>query len=653
MRPLTIVAASLNQTPLDWRGNVQRIKESLRSAQGLSGDIVCLPELCITGYGLEDLFLAPGIAVRAWEELGELLPHTKGLVVPIGLPMLHNGSLYNGSAFVSNGVLLGISLKQQLPNEGVHYEPRWFKPWPEGEVVEIDAFGTRVPVGDILYDINGVKFDLEICEDAWVADRVGRSRTAEGVDIVMNPSASHFAFGKQEVRRCIALEGARELDSIYVHSNLLGCEAGRIVFDGGALVAADGMIVAEASRFSFRDYTLCVATLPVGRSARNRDLDGKKPFVVRKEDPELFASNSNSPISAIDTRSIIRKEDEFLGAVTLGLFDYLRKSASNGFVLSLSGGADSAACAVLVCFMVKRAVRELGIVEVLRKLPACTRIKNALSEEEIVKNILTCVYQKTAQSSDITEKAAQKIAEVTGATFSSFSIEEIVSHYLKLGESVVGRAIRWESDDITLQNIQARVRSPSIWLVANALGALLLTTSNRSEASVGYATMDGDTSGGLAPLGGIDKAYLREWLRWVEKRGPTDLGSISSLKFVNDQEPTAELRPLETKQTDEGDLMPYVALDKIERAAIRDRKMPIETYYDVAAQFEGRYTKKEVKRWVVRFYRLWSRSQWKRERYAPAFHLDDHSVDPKSWCRFPILSGGFEEEIAKLEEAPE
>ena len=137
----------------------------------------------------------------------------------------------------------------------------------------------------------------------------------------------------------------------------------------------------------------------------------------------------------------------------------------------------------------------------------------------------------------------------------------------------MGRQLSWERDDLALQNIQARARGPSVWLLANIRGALLLATSNRSEAAVGYATMDGDTCGGLSPIAGIDKAFLRRWLVWLEKEGPAEHGPMPALSAVNVQEPTAELRPSQAGQTDESDLMPYEVLDVAERAAIRDKKI--------------------------------------------------------------------------------
>jgi NAD+ synthase (glutamine-hydrolysing) len=207
--------------------------------------------------------------------------------------------------------------------------------------------------------------------------------------------------------------------------------------------------------------------------------------------------------------------------------------------------------------------------------------------------------------------------------------------------------LTWQTDDTALQNIQARARGPGAWLLANLRGALLLTTSNRSEAAVGYATMDGDTCGGLAPIAGIDKAFLLDWLKWMETTGPAGIGPLASLAVVNEQQPTAELRPPGAAQTDEGDLMPYRVLDAIERLAIRDKLMPIEVWERVCPQFP-QYEKCQLADWVERFFQLWCRNQWKRERYAPSFHLDAENLDPKTWCRFPILNSGFGRELEQL-----
>ncbi len=191
------------------------------------------------------------------------------------------------------------------------------------------------------------------------------------------------------------------------------------------------------------------------------------------------------------------------------------------------------------------------------------------------------------------------------------------------------------------------MRAPGIWMMANLRNALLLATSNRSEAAVGYATMDGDTCGGLSPIAGIDKAFLRQWLTWMETVGPEGGEAIPALEKINRQQPTAELRPASAGQTDEDDLMPYVLLDAIERVAIRDKKVPPEVYQIMRAEFPD-IEPRQLGAWVERFFKLWCRNQWKRERYAPSFHVDDENLDPKTWCRFPILSGGFERELEEL-----
>jgi NAD+ synthase (glutamine-hydrolysing) len=160
--------------------------------------------------------------------------------------------------------------------------------------------------------------------------------------------------------------------------------------------------------------------------------------------------------------------------------------------------------------------------------------------------------------------------------------------------------------------------------------------------------MDGDTSGSISQIAGIDKHFLRLWLSWMEREGPAGIGSLPELSAVNRQAPTAELRPPADGQTDEGDLMPYEVLDAIERAAIRDKHAPREVWQLMCTEF-AQYSRRQMAEWVDRFFRLWCRNQWKRERYAPSLHLDDENLDPKTWCRFPILSGGFERELAELQ----
>jgi NAD+ synthase (glutamine-hydrolysing) len=655
MKLIKVSAAVLNQTPLDWEGNKARIVAAIQAARSAGVTLLCLPELCITGYGCEDAFLSPGLQSMALQVLGEIVPETRGMVVSLGLPLLYHHGLFDVACLATDGKILGFTAKRFLAGDGIHYEPRWFKPWPAGHRGQVAVLGGDYPLGDIHYNCGGLKIGFEICEDAWVANRPGSELALRGVDLIFNPSASHFAFGKAEIRHRFVLEGSRAFGVSYIYANLLGNEAGRAIYDGGALIASSGKLLAAGPRFSFADYQLTNALIDVDATRMVQSRTGS--FLPTLEDeadcvradfafPQLVPEAETTSVAAWETGPYL-KEEEFARAISLGLFDYLRKSRSCGFVVSLSGGVDSASVASLAAMGIEMGVRELGLERFVRKLSYLARARELKSDRPLVRSLLTCVYQATRNSSQTTRDAACGVATALGAEFIEWNVDELVQHYTSIVSRAVGRELDWQRDDLALQNIQARVRSPGVWMLANLRGALLLSTSNRSEAAVGYATMDGDTSGGLSPIAGIDKAFLLRWLVWLEKHGPEGWRPVAELAAVNCQAPTAELRPLERCQTDEQDLMPYALLDEIERAAIRDKYTPLEVFLRVRTRFP-QYTVEQLALWVDRFFRLWCRNQWKRERYAPSFHVDDENLDPKTWCRFPILSGGYERELAEL-----
>ncbi|HEY2413042.1 MAG TPA: NAD(+) synthase [Pirellulaceae bacterium] len=658
MKLIRVGAAVLNQTPLDWDGNAARIREAIAAARDAEVSILCLPELCITGYGCEDAFHAPGTQEMALGLLADLVPETRGMMVSFGLPLLFQGSLYNTACLAADGKVLGFVGKQNLAGEGIHYEPRWFKPWPEGVRVShhVETVEEALPLGDLIFEIGGVRIGYEICEDAWVADRPGGKLARHGVDMILNPSASHFAFGKHEIRKRFVTEGSRAFNVGYVYANLLGNEAGRAIYDGDAMIAQAGKLLVTGPRFSYADWhiTHAVVDIDLIRMSRARtasyrptiSMDRKETVAAVFEFPQLKPRREEMSHPAWEASPSI-KEEEFTRAESLALFDYLRKSRSQGFVVSLSGGADSTSVSYLVARLVSFAASEIGREGLLKKLAHIRGLETAKDNKQIVLRLLSCVYQSTRNSGDVTRNAARSVAEALGAEYFEFDVDRVVEDYKSLVTRGIGRELDWKTDDLALQNVQARARAPGVWMLANIRGALLLSTSNRSEAAVGYATMDGDTSGGLAPIAGIDKAFLRRWLRWCEKQGPEGVGPLSELAVVNEQAPTAELRPPSSKQTDEDDLMPYELLDAIERAAIRDKQSPREILLVMQAEFP-QHSREKLISWIERFFRLWSRNQWKRERYAPSFHLDDENLDPKTWCRFPILSGGYERELAEL-----
>jgi len=672
MNLIKLGAAALNQTPLDWEGNKKNITDAIVEAFNDDVNVLCLPELCVTGYGCEDAFFMQSVLDKAWEITLEIELFIKNLtkegwekrrtffIVSIGAPVARNGGIYNCSILTGHAGIQGIIPKKNLCSDGVHYESRWFKAW-EGTSYEAlewhsDIGKRTAPFGCVLLDKGAARIGVEICEDAWAADRSGITLSQMGANIIINPSASHFAFGKDKVRKRFVEEGSRAFKCAYVYANLLGNESGRIIFDGDTYIASGGKIVSKGRRFSFKKYELTTAVVNLDKNSKYQTGSHKPSQTARViRDNKITFGNfkkEGGNLHPLDKSSYGRKyydlstdKDCFTRAVALGLWDYMRKSHSKGFVLSLSGGADSAAVACLVRSMVICAYNELGSKLMLDKLEemGIEIDTSSLSEEgfirKIIEELLTCVYQGTKNSSDTTERAAFNLAASMGAKFHTIDVQPMVDSYRGVTEDMLGRELNWETDDIALQNIQARVRAPSVWMMANIKGALLLSTSNRSEAAVGYATMDGDTCGGLSPIAGVSKIFLLEWL-WEYSSGDPEFGGLSGVLKLK---PSAELRPQEDEQSDEDDLMPYSVLDKIEKMVVLDKMSPTDIVQVLeASNVENALT------YVEKFFTLFTRNQWKRERYAPSFHLDDESLDPKTFFRFPILSAGFSQELKML-----
>ena len=196
MSGLYIGGASINQTPLNWKSNANNILEGIKLAKKNNLDVICFPELSITGYGCQDLFLSSWLIETAKNQLLSLLPHSKNIYVVVGLPYFLEGKVYNCAAMLHDGNILGITAKQNLARDGVHYEPRWFDPWPRLQKAEVSIGDRKVPFGDVTYDVKGFRVAFEICEDAWCENRPAHDFQQKGVDIILNPSASHFAMGK-------------------------------------------------------------------------------------------------------------------------------------------------------------------------------------------------------------------------------------------------------------------------------------------------------------------------------------------------------------------------------------------------------------------------------------------------------------------------
>ena len=419
MQLIKVGAAVLNQTPLAWDANKANILEAIRLAREEGVSLLCLPELCITGYGCEDAFLSPGVQKTAQDVLLEIAPQTSGMIVALGLPTEFRGALYNTACLLVDGKVVALVAKQHLAGSGIHYEPRWFKPWPATVRESIELDDQRVPMGDTLIDCGGVLLGFEICEDAWVANRTGSALARRGADVLLNPSASHFAFDKQNVRRRFVLEGSRAFNVTYLFSNHLGNEAGRAVYDGGAMIASNGELLAQGPRFSFQDVGLTSATVDIEatRMSRSRmasydpqwSQTAQRPVQAEFSYPDLKPERREADTSDWEQGDFV-KEEEFARAVSLSLYDYLRKSRSRGFVVSLSGGADSSAVASLCGLAVRLGTTELGPERFLSKLTYIPELAGLRDPAEIVRRLVTCVYQSTRNSSQTTRAAPRRVS---------------------------------------------------------------------------------------------------------------------------------------------------------------------------------------------------------------------------------------------------
>ncbi|MGL6226217.1 MAG: NAD(+) synthase [Thermoguttaceae bacterium] len=669
---MIFATATLNQTPLDWSGNFERISRAIDIAKRQGAGLLCLPELSLTGIGCQNHFKRPAVLQQARSSLLQLLDQTENITVAIGLPWNHNGKIYNAAALLTQGQIVGIQCKTRL-SINPFPELYWFSRWTPDRQDTVEINGQLVPIGDFPFlPIKRSPFsstkDLTVRLEIGNIPEQGKSEKESKqngqvlcnseVDVILHLGGSPFTFGQHEERQTFFKEQTAQTNSVYLFANQLGNEVSPIIYDGGATIAELGQILAETPRFSFQDVQVVCKEQQLVEQEGRCGQDARVPVGIQ----------------SISNHLPFNREEELLRSVSLALFDYLRKTRANGFVLSLSGGADSAALAVFVHFLVRLGVAELGLKPFWNKITNNAVLKNSflaesaqsgvvreslanqdvnvpktempkteldITESDMVARLLTCLYQKSENSSETTFHAAQSLAKGLGATFHSVDIAGIIAAYTDLIGPLLDRSIGWGTDDLALQNIQARVRGPSVWFLANLKNALLLCTSNRSEATVGYATLDGDTCGGLSPIGGIDKHYLRSWLRWIESIGPEIDGQrfpIPSLHQVNQQVPTAELRPQEETQTDEADLMPYEVLEQIEQYAVYARHTPNETLTHLGLLYpnEDRAT---LQIWVDRFFSLWSRNQWKQQRYALSFHLDRRCGNPGENRLYPNVIG--------------
>ncbi len=660
MRLIKVGTASMNTVPMDWERNERIILDVLREAHRQGITILGLQELCVSGYECEDDFQRIHMQETAWRVASRIAETTRGwgMVYSLGLPVLHEDDrLYNVSALVVDGEVVGLVGKRDLAGDGNYCEQRQFKPWPRGKVDAITIGGRQLPIGDIYFKVGGVKIGFEVCQEAFEEDPTGATLKKKGVKVIIHPSASHFGRGRFEMRKRIVQEGSRSCDAVVLYANQHGCN-GRLIFDGGPMIANGGELCTTGKRFSHKDYVLvsCVVDLDLRRSSRAATASFEPLSHAEDDDcvtvafsyPLLEPQASHELVCQDDWESgLYVDEEEAVRAPALAISDWITKARMQGALVSLSGGRDSALAACQVKYMVDLGVAELGMDAFKHKFAHVKGVAELNDNRALTNRLLTCAYQASANSGKETRKAAEKLSHALGARYLFFHIASIVTLVLKAFQKVIGRKLNWKDDDIALQNVQARVRAVIAWFLGNVYHQVLLTTSNRTEGCTGYWTAGGDGEGGLAPVSGMGKEFICRVLAWLETKGPAGLTPISELALVTKLPASAELQPSEMKQTDEDQLGPFPVLEAIENEALLKNRSPLQCLMMLAARFD-RYDLRQLATWVDRWFRLWSRNQWKREQATAGLHTDTHNIDPRCGRRAPILSGGFRWELAEM-----
>ncbi len=682
MRNRRVAAVTLNQIPFAWEHNRRNIMGALEAAHKAGATYVCLPELCITGYECEDNFTRSHIQITAMRLAVKIAAEApEGLIFNLGLPVEVEGRLYNCSALVVNRQIVGVTAKRFLAGDGVYYEQRQFKPWPLGKVSTVLIDGRDVPIGDISYRIGNrrIGFDhlgLEICEEAWTGERQGGRLKDQGVEIIFNPSGSHYARGKYEIRHRLLQDGSRAADAVVAFSNLHGCN-GSLTFDGGATILDRGDVRARGKRFSQAGFTLVWVDVDLALVTGSRCRTGSFhpnpeetpanrvvvadfdfPTMVPSAPSEVFVPEAWETGPHFDVEESCREK-------ALAYRDWLSKAKRWGIALPLSGGRDSALAACIVKVMVDLGVAELGLEEFKSYFTHFKAIEGCTTNKELIGKLLFTFYEgadnirlpgeKVSKklSSKKTEKAARVLAQALGADYLKFPIGAIVNLVLAVIYRVIakrlGRPLNWKDDGITLQNVQARVRAIIAWFLANLEHRLLLTTSNRTEGATGYWTAGGDGEGGLAPNSGTSKQFISLILYVLQNFGLQGVDRLPELKLITGMEATAELLPQEMMQKDEDELGPFAVLDAIEIESLENQRSPLECLLELQAKMQE-YSLQQLGTWVNRWFTLWFRNQWKRVQMAAGLHSERHNVDPRTGRREPIISGGFEQELAEMRE---
>ncbi len=509
-----IALSQMNSTVGDLRGNVRKIVAGIQQARAAGADLVAFPELAMTGYPPEDLLLKPQFIRENLAALASVVRQCRDITAVVGF-VDRQDALYNAAAIIHAGRVGFVYHKRHLPNYGVFDEARYFRA------------GRETPV----FTLRGRTIGVNICEDIWHPEGPISAQAGAGARLIVNISASPYHAGKGEDREKLLAARARKNGVIVAYVNQVGGQD-ELVFDGGSLIFDErGVLRARVAPF---DEALIVADLvadlnfadsPIARRHGAHKPSVASPLpVMTLQDTQPAARRRKRPTPSIAGR--LPRLEEIYRALMLGLLDYVRKNRFRTCVVALSGGIDSALTATIAA--------------------------DALGGKQVVGVFMPSRYTAPASGED-----AKKLADNLGIRLMTFPIESPFQSCLDLlAAAFSGRPV-----DATEENLQSRIRGNIMMALSNKFGWLVLTTGNKSELSVGYATLYGDMAGGFALLKDIWKTEVYRLARWRNGRGkPIPARTLR-------RAPTAELR---ANQTDRDTLPPYAILDPILRAYVEE-----------------------------------------------------------------------------------
>lgn len=570
MKSLRIALAQINLTVGDIRANAEKIIDCIAQSSKADVDIVVFPELAMTGYPPEDLLLKPQFIKDNLGALEEVKESVDDLAVIVGFVDMKD-DIYNAAAVIHKGKIIDRYHKVFLPNYGVFDELRYFQA------------GKRYPI----YQIAGVNVGVNICEDIWYPEGPSHYQALNGAELIININASPYNVGKSSFREKMLSTRATDNEIVIVYLNLVGGQD-ELVFDGNSL------IISQKGEPLFR-----------GKQFEEElaffDINIEGVFMKRLHDPrrrlEALSCNDSfvdivSVHDKIKSRNVavqhaVRKpmeyHEEIYSALLTGTRDYIRKNGFESVVIGLSGGVDSS-------------------------LVACIAV------DAIGKNNVNIVFMPSEFTSAESRIDAEQLAANLDLDLITIPITEIFSRYLENLSNLFALKER----DVTEENLQARIRGNILMALSNKFGWLVLTTGNKSEMSVGYATLYGDMAGGFAALKDVAKTLVYELAQWRNGKGDT----IRIPERVLWKEPSAELRE---DQKDTDSLPPYPVLDPVLKAYVED-DLSFEEILQLGCD----------RKCAEKIIRMVDRSEYKRRQSPPGIKITHRAFGRDR--RFPITN---------------